>query len=232
MPDRTASSAAAPGTSQLPESSWQLAAAVCLERLPVITPTLTPFQQKIQSYYDQLDLELSLKSDHELRHIADLEKEEKRKASGAKLEAGVRTALDDEDAWEAEHAAFTAPTSRSTPSDNESDLNRALDRPLHLLVNRAYEGGLVKWELPQIQFLGNAPWSFYKHYYSKAVQQKVGHAGEKVFIFKAFYQGGDLALNNKLCKGYKWLLREELTKSKMSRHEKKALFNILYDEYA
>ena len=42
------------------------------------------------------------------------EKEEKRKASGAKLEAGVRTALDDEDAWEAEHAAFTAPTSRST----------------------------------------------------------------------------------------------------------------------
>ena len=73
QPDRTASSAAAsPVTSQLPESSWRLAAAVCLERLPVITPALTPFQQKIQTYYNQLDLELSLKSDHELRHIADL----------------------------------------------------------------------------------------------------------------------------------------------------------------
>jgi len=246
---------AAATASSLPESSWLLASAVCLERLPVVTPNLTPFQQKIKTYYDQIDLENSLKSDHEVRHIADLEREAQRKASGDKLEAGVRTALDDEDAWKAEIEAFTAPTSRSTSSDDDlRSVGRFLHRPLHLLIHRAYEGDVLKWELPQalnssgesmrdtaeralrdsvgkklqIQFLGNAPWSFYKHYYSKSAQEKTGRTGEKVFIFKAFYQGGELALNK--CKDFKWLLREELNKSEMSRHEKKALFNVLYDE--
>jgi len=250
------SSAAAPAavTSQ-PEPSWRLASAVCLERLPVLTPSLTPFQQKIQAYYNQMDLENSLKSDHELRHISDLEREAERKASGDKLEAGVRTALDDEDAWKAEFEAFKPPTSLSTSSEDDfRSLGRVLQRPLHLVVQMEYEGGVVKWELPQainnpgetmrntaekalidcvgnklqIQFLGNAPWSFYKHYYSKSVQEKTGLTGEKVFIFKAFYQGGEVNLNK--CKDFKWLLREELSKSIMSRHEKKALFNILYDE--
>ena len=80
----------------------------------------------------------------------------------------------------------------------------------------------------QIQFLGNAPWSFYKHYYSKPAQEKTGFTGEKVFLFKAFFQAGQLATNK--CSDYKWLLREELKKSEMSRQEKKAVFKILYDE--
>ena len=37
----------------------------------------------------------------------------------------------------------------------------------------------------KIQFLGNAPWAFYNHVYSRSVQEKKGVAGEKVFIFKA-----------------------------------------------
>jgi len=214
----------------------------------------------MQTYYDQLDYENSILSDHELRHKQDLERAAEREAGNAesKLEAGVRTALDDEDAWNKEAAAFVAPTSRQTQADTDGDVRsvlRALDRPLHLVVQREYKkGGPPVWKLPQalhqsgetmretaeralrdclgtelqIQFLGNAPWSFYKHYYSKPAQEKTGFTGEKVFLFKAFFQAGQLSTNK--CSDYKWLLREELKKSEMSRQEKKAVFKILYDE--
>ena len=80
----------------------------------------------------------------------------------------------------------------------------------------------------KIQFLGNAPWAFYNHVYSKSVQEKKGVAGEKVFIFKAFHLSGEVEL--KTSKDYQWLLREELKTSKLSRQEKRALFRILYNE--
>jgi len=258
-----ASPAAASSTSEsrLP---WQLVSAVCLERVPTLTPPLSSFQKKMQDYYDQLDYENSLLSDHEVRHLQDLETAAQQREEGQQLEAGVRTALDDEDAWNKEAAAFVAPTSRlsqADAADGDGDggdvrsVERALDRPLHLIVRQEYPpNNRVTWELPQtthragetmretaeralkqclgaelqIQFLGNAPWSFYKHYYSKPVQEKRGFTGEKVFVFKAFFQGGQLALDQ--CSDYKWLLREELAKSEMSRQEKKAVFKILYDE--
>jgi len=242
---------------QQPQLQWKLASAVCLERLPTLTPELTSLQRKVKDYYEQLDLENSLKSDHELRHLADLVRAEKLKEEGGELEAGVRTALDDEDAWDSEYAAFVAPTVRKTEADASNDLrslNRALDRPLHLVVQQEYHPGALNWQLPQnlhrpgetmrqtaeralfecvgdklkIQFLGNAPWAFYNHVYSKSAQEKKGVAGEKVFIFKAFHLSGEVEL--KTSKDYQWLLREELKTSKLNKQEKRALFRILYNE--
>merc|ERR1711992_525519 len=132
---RKASSLASSPAQQQPQLQWKLASAVCLERLPTLTPELTSLQRKVKDYYEQLDLENSLKSDHELRHLADLVRAEKLKEECGELEAGVRTALDDEDAWDSEYAAFVAPTVRKTEADASNDLrslNRALDRPLHL----------------------------------------------------------------------------------------------------
>lgn len=41
---------------------------MCLERRPVITPELNQLEKEYQELLNQLELENSLKSDHELRH--------------------------------------------------------------------------------------------------------------------------------------------------------------------
>lgn len=51
---------------------WRIAAAVSVERLPLITPSLTPMEQKIKDMFDQIEFENSKKCDHEIRHEEDL----------------------------------------------------------------------------------------------------------------------------------------------------------------
>ncbi|CAH1969369.1 unnamed protein product [Acanthoscelides obtectus] len=51
---------------------WDLYAAVCLERKPVITPQLNELQEEYKTLIAEIEFERSLKSDHELRHEADL----------------------------------------------------------------------------------------------------------------------------------------------------------------
>ena len=45
---------------------WQLVSAVCLQRLPVITAEKTPLEERFGSLMEQLELESSLLSNHEL----------------------------------------------------------------------------------------------------------------------------------------------------------------------
>lgn len=233
------SSAAAAATSSAEEpKQWVLSSAIHVERAPLITPKLADFQQEMLKNLDRIALEQSFKSDHEIRHEADLERAAKRKA-GEQLEAGVRTAVDDEDDWEKEFAGFT-PVSRKTEADEKGDVRsvrRSLDRPLHLIVQRKI-GDTWWWDLPtaanasgetmrdtaeralasslgsglKVDVLGNAPWTFYKYNYPRKFREQSGKWGEKVFIYKAFLAAGSdvIRVNQDECNDYKWVLREEL----------------------
>lgn len=246
-------------TAQDQELPWLLSAAICVERAPSITPKLSEFQLKMLKNLEEINFEGSLKSDHEVRHEADLERAEKRKTNDGILEAGVRTAVDDEDAWAKEFAAFT-PISRQTEADEKNDvrsLRRALHRPLHLIVERKVGSDLF-WDLPtvinkggetmretaeralasacgtglSVNVLGNAPWAFYRTTYSRKIRDKTGKRGEKVFIYKAFHDSGDVTMmsaQKDYCNDYKWVLREELW-DMLHERPRRALFEILYDE--
>ena len=119
---------------------------------------------------------------------------------------------------------------RETVTDKKS-VERALSRPLRLLVKRSYGSEKPFWELPtavhengetlrdtaeralkeagviNAQVLGNAPFGFYKYAYSKRVRAEVGHRGRKVFIFKALFEAkGEVKAEEE----FWWALREEM----------------------
>ena len=48
--------------------SWDLVAAVCLERPALITPQLTGMQKRLADLNAQVEVERSLLSDHEIKH--------------------------------------------------------------------------------------------------------------------------------------------------------------------
>ena len=82
----------------------------------------------------------------------------------------------------------------------------------------------------EAKILGNSPFSHFKYGYSQKIQDKTGAGGENVFIFKAFYEGGKVQLQDKeRNKDYLWLQRDELEK-KIDPVVKKPLFKIIYDE--
>ena len=57
-------------TSKNPEL-WRITAAVAVERLPLLTPALTPLEEKMKKLLDTIEYEQSKKSDHEVRHEED-----------------------------------------------------------------------------------------------------------------------------------------------------------------
>jgi len=217
----------APATDPMPAQQpqrWHLMSGVCLERVPVITAEMNSIESEFSNLLATLELENSVLSDHELRHLEDLKIAEKKKQDvidEADTDATKMTAIEIEDAWEEELKSFTK-ASRRTEADARSDvlsLERALDRRLVLVVRQKL-GDKDHWLLPmdrwndgesmrqtaervlaslcgtelQAIFLGNAPCGFYKYRYPSAVQSSAGVAGAKVFFFKAQYCSGQVVL--------------------------------------
>ena len=116
---------------------WFLSAAVCVERIPTLTPQLTKFQQKMMNHLSEIECEDSKKSEFEVRHEADVEAAEKRKREGTTKLESLTTAEDDHDAWVKERAAFVpAGRTMSYETEDAKSKDRALDRPLHLVIER------------------------------------------------------------------------------------------------
>jgi len=133
---------------------WLLFASVCVERKPVISQPLTPMEIKFAAFLDKLELQNSLKSDHELRHEGDMVRSEQLKAGtldDADLDVvAAQTAQDFEDASQEELLKFN-PAPRKTESDLKDDrhsLDRALDRYLMLVINPKF-GQNSPWIFPQ-----------------------------------------------------------------------------------
>lgn len=235
---------------------WDLFSAVCLERKPVVTPALTEIEKEYKQYLKDLEFELSVKSNFELRHEADVKHLAVLKEGGEIDDTEVnlkQTAQDLKDLWNAEAAEFK-PADKITDADKKNDLkslNRKLDKHLIFVVNQKL-GDKKLYMLPQglrqdgetlrqvaervlketigselkTQIYSNAPCGFYKYKYPANIQQERNVVGAKIFIYFARYLKGQPSL-----KGidYKWLDRTELDKTLPPQY-KSSVQQFLIDE--
>ncbi|XP_052515342.1 39S ribosomal protein L46, mitochondrial [Budorcas taxicolor] len=231
---RSLTLAAAPSNSASP---WRLLGALCLQRPPLVSKQLTPMQEEMAALLQQIEIERSLYSDHELRALDEAEQLAKKKSDlyEEEDEKNILLVQDLEDMWEQKFLQFK-PGARITDADVKNDrssLHRKLDRNLILLVKEKL-GDQDVWMLPQAEwqpgetlrqtaertlvtlsennleakFLGNAPCGHYKFKFPQAVRAE-GSLGAKIFFFKALLLTGDFSLAVE--KGrHVWASKEEL----------------------
>ncbi|XP_017523961.3 large ribosomal subunit protein mL46 [Manis javanica] len=218
-------------------SPWRLLGALCLQRPPLVSKPLTPLQEEMAALLEQIEIERSLYSDHELRALDEAQQLAKRKADFGDEddEQNILLVQDLEDAWEQKFLQFK-PGARVTEADEKNDrtsLHRQLDRNLVLLVKEKL-GDEDVWMLPQAEwqpgetlrgtaerilatlsennmeakFLGNAPCGHYKFKFPQAVRTERS-LGAKVFFFKALLLTGDFSQAGKQGR-HVWVSKEEL----------------------
>lgn len=218
------------------QMKWDLVSAVCLERLPTITPLPTPIEKEMLDMLEKLERINSLKSDHELWQEKDkkLAKNKKAMEETDPDLASRQTSQDYEDACNEELAKFEL-SPRTTHADVVNDLkstNRKLDKHLIFVIQKKTEGKSV-WTLPQscwengetlrqtaeralkdhidnndVRILGNAPWGVHTIKYSASQRVKLGTLGTKIFFYKAQLLNKE-CIPSSTCE-YNWLGREEL----------------------
>lgn len=138
---------------------WKLFGALCLLRLPRITQPLRKEEEEMAALMEQIELEKSHYSDHEIRKLEEEERLRRRKESlhddddDEGLGRTVVMAQDLEEKWEQKLLQFS-PASRVTDADKKNDrtsLNRKLDSNLMLLVKQKI-GNQELWLLPQAEW--------------------------------------------------------------------------------
>lgn len=143
-------------TSNLVQESkekWEILCGVCLERKPVISRTMNKLETSFMNMLKEMELENSMKSDHEMRHEADLRRAKelaKGKVSTDNADQSLmQTALEFEDNCKKELAEFT-PAPRITPADEKNDVKsteRKLDQHLLYIINTKI-GNEPVWIVP------------------------------------------------------------------------------------
>ncbi|KAL7980133.1 hypothetical protein Chor_001401 [Crotalus horridus] len=216
-------------------SGWKLYGALCLQRRPLLAQLPSPEEEEMAELTQQIEVEKSLYSDHELRCFAEDELLRQRNKEKYDIPEKVVLVQEIEDAWEQKFQKFK-PAPRITEADQNDDrtsLNRKLDQNLMLLVKQKF-GEEDIWLLPQTEwqqgetlrntvervlvtlpgirmqakFLGNAPCGFYKFKFPKAIRSETNPGG-KVFFFKAFLEGSP-QLSSKETVDYLWVSKGEL----------------------
>lgn len=137
---------------------WKLFGALCLLRLPRITQPLRKEEEEMAALMEQIELEKSHYSDHEIRKLEEEEQLRRRKESlhdddNEGLGRTVVMAQDLEEKWEQKLLQFS-PAPRVTDADKKNDrtsLNRKLDSNLMLLVKQKI-GNQELWLLPQVEW--------------------------------------------------------------------------------
>ncbi|XP_063268271.1 large ribosomal subunit protein mL46 [Prinia subflava] len=218
---------------------WRLFGAMCLLRLPRITQPLEKVEEEMAALMEQIELEKSHYSDHEVRKMEEEEQLKRKKESlYDEDEAHGKTvvmAQDLEEKWEQKFLQFKA-APRITDADKSNDrtsLNRKLDSNLMLLVKQKI-GNQELWLLPQVEW---QPGETLRSTAERAmatclgdhIQAKVlgnapygiykykfprairteNNVGAKVFFFKAFLQSSDLS-QAELKADCLWVAKKEL----------------------
>nr|XP_060611152.1 large ribosomal subunit protein mL46 [Anolis sagrei ordinatus] len=218
---------------------WRLFGALCLQRLPLLSQALGPQEEEMAGLVQQIEVEKSLYSDHEIRCLAEEERLRRRKDQNEDEEdepgKEIVLAQDLEDAWEQKLRSFK-PASRTTDADKNNDrtsLSRKLDQSLLLLVKQKL-GDQEIWLLPQTEWkdgetlrataerallaLSGSPAGAkflgnapcgVYKYKFPKAVRIEGNVGAKVFFFKAFLQDGHLPLEKEKT-DYVWVSKGEL----------------------
>ena len=134
-------------------SKYDLYSAVCLERLPLITPELNVIQSAMRDALHKHEIARSLYSDHEMKHFEDVRRAERLASKTGEIDekdienASKQSAQDFQDISlkELEEATFAG---RRTKEENDKkSLNRWLDKRL-LLLTKAHLSQSRPWLLP------------------------------------------------------------------------------------
>lgn len=240
-------------------TKWNLFASVCIERMPVITCDVNDLENRYSNLINELNVRKSLLSDHELRHLKDLEVAEKRKQSGDQAgsrEVVIETAVDYEDqclkqlqsfTFAERHTSQKPGTGLKKPEGVLKNLDRILDKKLLLIV---YDPVKSQWQLPELQW--NKEDDSLRHTAQKSVNnlhkndalrvnflgnapagvyktKPVGGEGEKHYIFKAHYRSGGDQLAFASKFDYAWIRKEELPDFIKNTEYLECLNNLILD---
>ncbi|XP_077376356.1 large ribosomal subunit protein mL46 [Festucalex cinctus] len=145
---------------ETPRSPWTLMAAVCLQRPPVISAELSPMEQRFARLMQQMELEKSILSEHELRLLADAEKLRRKQADDyddddedeRNDQEDIVLTQDLEDEWERKFKTFSpAPRVTDEVDKDLSSWRRLLSDSL-VLLSEQQVGSDKLWLLPQAQW--------------------------------------------------------------------------------
>ncbi|CAF0805276.1 unnamed protein product [Brachionus calyciflorus] len=146
-------------TEPLKALSTKLYASVCVERMPIITCDMNDLENRYSNLINEINVRRSLLSNHELRHLKDLERAKKKKGNDDEQELVIETAVDYEDKQLKQLKSFNF-TKRNTSAEFDKEnaqnpnkklllqnIDYILDKKLILLVS---EPNSSVWQLPKV----------------------------------------------------------------------------------
>uniref|UniRef100_A0A2P2I3K0 39S ribosomal protein L46, mitochondrial n=1 Tax=Hirondellea gigas TaxID=1518452 RepID=A0A2P2I3K0_9CRUS len=188
---------------------WQIMAAVCISRHPVLTPPLSLLEHTYSQYLNKMEFEQSIQCDFELQVIQDSARKMLGDDELDELDTSddTRPALEQLDLWKQQQQKFEK--IRNFACDvPSSSVGSSLTSQV-VLVQKYQLGKEELWLLPQgpwkpgetlrqtserivsefcdpsltVKIIGNAPVGFYKYKYPKGMRSN-GYIGAKVFFYR------------------------------------------------